>query len=147
LRTNMNAAQKKPDPRDLRYLQFAAGRHQVFSDEEIARELEFNSPSVLYQRLKERSRVYEMLQLEVRPDPEGYEVSGALCSSRPTGRHRSDSANQYELRFRTLVNEGGTGRLELSRAQSPTAAGEERSLHRDPGCMSREISRCSRAEI
>jgi len=142
----MNGAQKKPDPRDLRYLQFAAGRHQVFSDEEIARELEFNSPSVLYQRLKER-RVYEMLQLEVRPDPEGYEVSGALCSSRPTGRHRSDSANQYELRFRTLVNEGGTGRLELSRAQSPTAAGEERSLHRDPGCMSREISRCSRAEI
>jgi hypothetical protein len=143
----MNAAQKKPDPRDLRYLQFAAGRHQVFSDEEIARELEFNSPSVLYQRLKERSRVYEMLQLEVRPDPEGYEVSGALCSSWLPGRHRSDSANQYELRFRTLVNEGGTGRLELSRAQSPTAAGEERSLHRDPGCMSREISRCSRAEI
>jgi hypothetical protein len=88
-----------------------------------------------------------MLQLEVRPDPEGYEVSGALCSSRPPGRHRSDSANQYELRFRTLVNEGGTGRLELSRAQSPTAAGEGRRLHRDPGCMSREISRCSKAEI
>ena len=119
----------------------------MFSDEEIACKLEFNSPSVLYQRLKERSRVYEMLQLEVRPDPEGYEVSGTLYSSRPTGRHRSDSANQYELRFRTLVNEGGTGRLELSRAQSPTAAGKERSLHRDPGCMSREISRCSRAEI
>ena len=37
---------------------------------------------------EERSRVYEMLQLEVRPDPEGYEVSGALCSRRPTGRCR-----------------------------------------------------------
>ena len=36
----------------------------------------------------ERSRVYEMLQLEVTPDPEGYKVSGALCSRRPTGRYR-----------------------------------------------------------
>jgi site-specific DNA recombinase len=38
---------------------------------------------------EERMGVYEMLQLEVRPDPEGYEVSGALCNSRPTGRRRS----------------------------------------------------------
>ena len=37
---------------------------------------------------EERSRVYEMLQLEVRPDPEGYEISGALCSIGPTGRCR-----------------------------------------------------------
>jgi site-specific DNA recombinase len=37
---------------------------------------------------EERSRVYEMLRLEVRPDPEGYEVSGALCSSGPKGRCR-----------------------------------------------------------
>ncbi len=37
---------------------------------------------------EERVRVYRMLQLEVRPDPEGYEVSGAFCSSRPTGRRR-----------------------------------------------------------
>jgi hypothetical protein len=37
---------------------------------------------------EERLRVYEMLQLEVRPDPEGYEVSGALCSRRPRGRRR-----------------------------------------------------------
>jgi hypothetical protein len=37
---------------------------------------------------EERMRVYEMLQLEVRPDPEGYEVSGALCNSRPRGRRR-----------------------------------------------------------
>jgi len=28
---------------------------------------------------EERSRVYRMLQLAIRPDPEGYEVSGALC--------------------------------------------------------------------
>jgi hypothetical protein len=37
---------------------------------------------------EERSRVYQLLQLEVRPDPEGYEVSGTLCNSRPTGRCR-----------------------------------------------------------
>jgi hypothetical protein len=37
---------------------------------------------------EERSRVYQILQLEVTPDPEGYEVSGAFCSSRPTGRCR-----------------------------------------------------------
>jgi len=37
---------------------------------------------------QERSRVYRMLELEVRPSPEGYEVSGALCNSRPRGRHR-----------------------------------------------------------
>ena len=35
-----------------------------------------------------RSRVYEMLQLEVGPDPRGYEVSGALCSIGPTGKYR-----------------------------------------------------------
>jgi hypothetical protein len=37
---------------------------------------------------EERTRVYRMLQLEVRPDPEGYEVSGVLCNSRPRGRRR-----------------------------------------------------------
>jgi hypothetical protein len=38
---------------------------------------------------EERSRVYEMLQLEVKPDAEGYKVRGALCNSEPTGRCRS----------------------------------------------------------
>src|ERR671917_7234 len=38
---------------------------------------------------EERTRVYRMLQLEVRPDREGYEVSGVLCNSRPRGRRRS----------------------------------------------------------
>jgi site-specific DNA recombinase len=37
---------------------------------------------------EERMRVYEMLQLEVRPDLEVYEVSGALCNSRPRGTRR-----------------------------------------------------------
>jgi site-specific DNA recombinase len=37
---------------------------------------------------EERMRVYETLQLEVKPDTEGYEVSGAFCSSRPRGRRR-----------------------------------------------------------
>jgi hypothetical protein len=35
---------------------------------------------------EERVRVYRMLRVEVRPDPEGYEVSGALCNRRPTGK-------------------------------------------------------------
>ena len=37
---------------------------------------------------EERMGIYRMLQLEVRPDPEGYEVSGVLCNRRPTGRCR-----------------------------------------------------------
>lgn len=37
---------------------------------------------------EERSRVYRRLQLEVRPSPEGYELSGALCNSRPRGKRR-----------------------------------------------------------
>ena len=37
---------------------------------------------------EERMQVYRMLQLEVRPNLEGYEVSGALCNRRPTGRRR-----------------------------------------------------------
>ncbi len=37
---------------------------------------------------EERTRVYRMLELEVRPDLEGYEVSGTLCNRRPTGRCR-----------------------------------------------------------
>jgi site-specific DNA recombinase len=37
---------------------------------------------------EERMRVYEMLRLEVKPEPEGYEVSGAFCNSRPMGRRR-----------------------------------------------------------
>jgi hypothetical protein len=55
---------------------------------------------------EERMRVYEMLQLEVRPDPEGYEVSGAFCSKRPRGRRRFNSTKPIELRFSALLTEG-----------------------------------------
>jgi hypothetical protein len=55
---------------------------------------------------EERTRVYRMLQLEVRPDPEGYEVSGVLCNSRPRGRRRFDSTKPAELRFCALLTEG-----------------------------------------
>ena len=55
---------------------------------------------------EERMRVYEMLQLEVRPDTEGYEVSGAFCSKRSRSTDRSDSINPIELRFCALVTEG-----------------------------------------
>jgi hypothetical protein len=51
-------------------------------------------------------RVYEMLQLEVRPDPEGYEISGAFYSKRPKGRRRFNSTKPTELRFRALLGEG-----------------------------------------
>jgi site-specific DNA recombinase len=33
---------------------------------------------------EERNKVYRMLQLEVSPTPEGYQVSGAFCTSAPT---------------------------------------------------------------
>jgi hypothetical protein len=64
---------------------------------------------------EERSRVYEMLRLEVTPDPEGYEVSGAFCSMGPTGRRRFDSTKQTELRFGALLTEDGTQQLEWTR--------------------------------
>jgi hypothetical protein len=68
---------------------------------------------------EERMRVYEMLQLEVSPGPEGYEVSGAFGSNRPRGRRRFDSTKPTELRFRALLTEGGAERLELVRATAP----------------------------
>ena len=52
---------------------------------------------------EERMRVYEMLQLEVMPDPEGYEVSEAFCSSRPRGRSRFDGTKRTQLCFRALL--------------------------------------------
>ncbi len=57
---------------------------------------------------EERIRVYRMLQLEVRPDPEGYEVSGAFRTDRPTGRGRSASTKRAELRFCALLTEGNS---------------------------------------
>jgi hypothetical protein len=54
---------------------------------------------------EERMRIYEMLQLEVKPDPEGYEVSRALCKRWPRGRRRSDSTKLTELRFHALLTE------------------------------------------
>jgi hypothetical protein len=68
--------------------------------EERARKLEDNRDALMASYVEavpealdslsgvERSRVYEMLGLEVKPDPEGYEVSGVLCSSGPKGRRR-----------------------------------------------------------
>jgi hypothetical protein len=51
--------------------------------------LEFGTPKPKSNALsgEERTRVYRMLQLEVRPDPEGYEVRGVFCNSRPRGTH------------------------------------------------------------
>jgi hypothetical protein len=66
--------------------------------EERARKLEANRDALVASYVEavpealdslsgeERSRVYEMLGLEVKPDPGGYEVSGVLCSSGPKGR-------------------------------------------------------------
>jgi Recombinase zinc beta ribbon domain len=42
---------------------------------------------------EERSRVYRMLNLEVKPEAEGHEVSGALCNSQPTGRYRLECSS------------------------------------------------------
>jgi hypothetical protein len=62
-------------------------------------------------------RVYEMLQLEVKPDTEGYEVSGVFCSKRPRGRHRFDSTKQSLLKFRALLTEESTREVKWTRAQ------------------------------
>jgi hypothetical protein len=68
--------------------------------EERARELEADREAILgsYAEVvpealdglsgEERMRVYKMLQLEVKPDTEGFEVSGTFCSRRPRGRPR-----------------------------------------------------------
>jgi hypothetical protein len=68
----MNTAQKDPDPRALRYLQFVTYRHRTeLSHEEIARQLGFGSPKALYQRLRS----------------DGYPVC-AECGATPvTGEH------------------------------------------------------------
>ncbi len=34
---------------------------------------------------EKRMRIYQMLRLKVRPNPEGCEIGGALCNGRPTG--------------------------------------------------------------
>jgi hypothetical protein len=44
-------AQKKPDPRDLRYVKFVTGRLDDHSVEEIAGELGFGSAAALYRQL------------------------------------------------------------------------------------------------
>ena len=54
---------------------------------------------------EERMRIYEMPRLEVRPDPEGYEVSGILRRDQTTGTHRFDSTRRTELLFCTLLTE------------------------------------------
>ena len=59
-------------------------------------------------------RVYRMLQLEARPDPEGYEVSEEFRTGRPTGRRRFDSTRQVELRFRALLTEDGPQQIEFA---------------------------------
>ena len=64
---------------------------------------------------EERTRVYRMLRLEVRPDLEGYEVSGTLCNGMPTGRRRSDSTKQTEPRFRALLLESGAQQVKWAR--------------------------------
>jgi len=57
---------------------------------------------------EERRTIYEMLQLEVTPDPNGYEVSGMLCSSGPTGRYRL-GCSSGSLAFGPCIP-GGHGR-------------------------------------
>ncbi len=65
---------------------------------------------------EERMRVYVMLQLEVRPDPEGYEVSGAPCNKRPRGRRRFDTTKPTELCFRVLLTEDDVRPVQWTRA-------------------------------
>jgi hypothetical protein len=89
------------DAREERVRELEADRHALLASyaEMVPEALEGLSG-------EERMRVYEMLQLEVRHDPEGYEISGAFCSKRPRGRRRFDSTKPAELRFCALLTEG-----------------------------------------
>jgi hypothetical protein len=62
----------------------------------------------------ERSKVYGMLRLRVTPTSEGYEATGAFCTIEPCCPQLSEGTKLPELRFRALLTEGGTERLELA---------------------------------
>jgi hypothetical protein len=102
----MTAAQKNPDPRDLRYLKFVTGRLQGRPDEKIAAELELGSSVALYRRLKE----------------DGYPVCPECGEAPVTGEHCAPPRKRAPAR-----GEGGTIAL-------PPAAGAvkpfERALER-----------------
>jgi len=55
---------------------------------------------------QERNKVYRMLRLIVMPAPEGYEVSGALCTTGPCSPSWFQNTKVPELRFRALLTDG-----------------------------------------
>ena len=62
---------------------------------------------------EERAHVYGLLKLEVSPMPEGFEVSGAFCTSELSCWSTSASTKE-ELRFHALLTHAGA-ELELAR--------------------------------
>jgi hypothetical protein len=52
---------------------------------------------------EEKNKLYQRLRLEVTPSGEGYEVSGAFCTSGLTSLYTSQSTKQSELGFRALL--------------------------------------------
>jgi hypothetical protein len=72
---------------------------------------------------EERHRVYKMLRLRVLAYPDyRLEVHGVLgsaqevCLYEPLSTQRPQNTNKRDLKFRALLTEGGTERLELVRA-------------------------------
>jgi hypothetical protein len=88
---------------------------------------------------EERTRVYRMLQLEVRP--EGYEVSEALCNRRQKGRSRSQSTKPIGLSFRALLTEDDAQVLFIARGP----VGSRRTWRRDSVSLrTHRCDNCSR---
>jgi hypothetical protein len=65
---------------------------------------------------EEKSRVYRMLRLEVTPTTDGYDVSGAICTSVTPSAPGRSSTKRPDLRFHVLLTEPGTEQLEFVKA-------------------------------
>ena len=78
---------------------------------------------------KEHSKIYRMLQPEVRTDLEGYEVRGALCNSRPTGTRRFDGTKRTQLCFRALLTGGDALAIDWARRETGDAQGCASTVH------------------
>jgi site-specific DNA recombinase len=69
---------------------------------------------------EEKNRLYQMLQLEVMPSEEGYEVSGAFCTSGFTskGLRQKELPTQYSLqKVAKLLAEGSVDQIPVLRGE------------------------------
>ena len=86
---------------------------------------------------KESGRLYVMLRLEVKPTPEGYEVSGVFCTLGSSPTPEPKSTKQSELTFpASLADDSQEVRLPLMRLMPDW-------LHRRIGEVAQRPSSCA----